>query len=105
MSLNDYNYSPTELLDATGITCMGEQRNASIGMGLACLNSLAKTGKEFTGDCDGLDALCYHLNGYACEEAIKSLEKVLKRFKEYDEKYGEKNQKRDRDRVKENQNG
>ena len=82
MSLKDYNYSATQLLDAVTITCMGKKRNASIGMGLSELVSLYKVGKEFDGDCDGLDALCYHLDKYTCEEAIKALKKVLERFEE-----------------------
>ena len=76
MSLKDNKYSQIELMEAVSITCMGKKRNASIGMGLDCLNNLVtSTAEEFKYDCDEIDALCYHLDRYTCEEAIKSLQK------------------------------
>ena len=82
-AMDNGTYSPTQLLNAVGITDpMGKPRNASIGMGLDALNRLAKIPNEFDGNCDGLDALCYHLNSYTVIEAIDSLQKVLKRFEE-----------------------
>ena len=76
------DYSPKQLLDACGIECNGEKRNASIGMGLENLNSLGQIPAEFDGDLDGIDALCYHLDIHTCQKAIKTLERIIKRFNE-----------------------
>ena len=78
-AISSGTYSPIELMDAVWITCRG---NASIGMGLDELNNLGKIGKEFKGELDGLDALCYHLNSETCEAAIETLKRVLDRFGE-----------------------
>lgn len=80
MSLNDYKYSPDQLLNLASVHCSENQKAVSIGMALDKLSSVSKIGKELDGDCDGLDALCYHLSGPTCEKAIESLQAVLKRF-------------------------
>lgn len=54
----------------------------SVGAALERLNSLATIPREFEGDADGIDALCYHLDSGTCEKAIASLKKVLARFEE-----------------------
>jgi len=83
MSLKDYNYSATQLLDACNIRDRTIKiSNISIGASLEHLNSLGNTGKEFDGGCDGIDALCYQLDKFTCEKAIKTLQKVLKRFED-----------------------
>ena len=84
MSLKHYNYSATELLDAVMVNNLknGKKSDISVGTSLKHLGRLVNTGKEFKGDCDGLDALCYHLDSFTCKETIKSLQKILKRFKE-----------------------
>ena len=76
MGLLNRNYSPTELMDAIMI----EAKTISIGRALDKLIELANTEKIFKGDCDGLDALCYHLDGYTVQKAIEALQKVQKRF-------------------------
>jgi hypothetical protein len=81
MSFNlDYNsgYSPTELMDAVKVSA--PHKVTSIGRGLEALIKLANTEKIFKGDCDGLDALCYHLDSYTVQQAIEALQKVQKRF-------------------------
>jgi len=78
MGLLPYNYSPTELMDA--IMVDAPHKTISIGTALDKLIELANTGKIFKGDCDGLDALCYHLDGYTVQDAIEALQKVQKRF-------------------------
>jgi len=83
MGLKEYNYSPTQLLEATAVRhpILGPME-CSIGMALDTLVYLSEIGKEFDGDCDGIDALCYHLSGSQCSEAIRALRKVLERFEE-----------------------
>jgi len=76
MDFLNRNYSPAELLDAV----MMEYKAISIGTALDKLIELANTGKIFKGDCDGVDALCYHLDGYTVQAAIEALQKVQKRF-------------------------
>jgi len=73
--LENYKYSPTELLNAVKI-----DEPYSIGHALERLSSLADVGVEFQGGCDGLDALCYHLDRCTCERTILALKMVLKRF-------------------------
>ena len=84
MGLKEYDYSQDELLGAVNvpIRMTGDPSGISIGRALEYLKSLSEVGKEFQGDCDGLDALCYHLDKYTCEDAIKVLQAVLKRFEE-----------------------
>lgn len=53
----------------------------SIGQSLETLHSVANIGPELDGGKDGLDALCYHLSGHACEQGITALQQVLQRFK------------------------
>ena len=76
-----FDYSATELLEV----CRLEPHETvggvpSVGMGLRRLVSVAEIGQEFQGGCDGIDALCYHLDRYTCEAAIEALHKVLARF-------------------------
>ena len=78
MGLLNRNYSPTELMDAVIIDA--PRTIISIGTALDKLIELANTGNTFKGDCDGLDALCYHLDGYTVQDAIEALQKVQKRF-------------------------
>ena len=78
------NYSPSELLRA----CKVEDRDnlitdVSIGMALDRLISLGSIGPEFQGNCDGIDALCYHLDGITVKDAMKILQKILERVEEY----------------------
>jgi hypothetical protein len=76
-----------QLLDAVKIIPSNARGcpTVSIGQSLEALNSLAKVPKEFDGDCDGIDALCYHLSGGTCKRAIENLQRVLARFKEIEE--------------------
>jgi len=78
MGLSLFNYSPTELMDAVAIDT--PNKVVSIGTALDKLIELANTETIFKGDCDGLDALCYHLDGYTVEKAIDALQKVQLRF-------------------------
>jgi hypothetical protein len=81
MGLNDYDYSPTELLDMTAVVHpLNGPQQVSIGMALDTLANVADIGKEFQGDCDGIDVLCYHLSGSQCKKGIEALQKVLERF-------------------------
>lgn len=83
--LNRYTYSADELMKACKVEIpyyRDEEMGVSIGIALDSLIRLSQVGKEFQGDCDGLDALCYCLDGYTCENAIDALNKVLNRFKE-----------------------
>ena len=81
MGLNQYDYSPTELLDMTSVVHpLNGPQQVSIGMALDTLASVADIGKEFQGDCDGIDVLCYHLSGDQCHKGIAALQKVLERF-------------------------
>ncbi len=72
------NYSPTELMDAVMVEV--PHKVISIGGALEALIKLAKEDKIFQGDLDGIDALCYHLDGYIVQKAIEALQKVQKRF-------------------------
>ena len=76
-------YSPTELLNATQVKFQGHKRNASIGMALETMNSLAQTDECFKGEADGIDALCYHLDKFTCEKSIQTLQKIIERFNVY----------------------
>ena len=59
---------------------ISECSRVSIGTCLKRLNSVASIGNELEGDHDGLDALCYHLDGATTLKAKQSLENILKRF-------------------------
>ena len=52
----------------------------SVGAALRHLNELAATGKEYSGGCDGLDALCHHLDIHTVQRAIIALDRVSQRF-------------------------
>ncbi len=82
MSLKDCNYSATELLDAVKVDA--PHKFATIGRSLGVLIKLSQEDAIYKGDCDGLDALCYHLDGYTVQQSIEALQKVLQRFKEID---------------------
>jgi hypothetical protein len=71
-------YSPTELMDAVKVEA--PHKVTSIGRGLQALIKLANEDKIFKGDLDGIDALCYHLDGYTVQKAIDALQKVQLRF-------------------------
>lgn len=58
-----------------------ESCKISIGKSLQKLSSIAETGPELKFDRDGLDALTYHLSSCTIERAIRSLNKILDRFK------------------------
>lgn len=82
MGLKKYDYSSSQLLEACAVQHpIQGPSNVSVGMALDTLASLADIPDEFEGDCDGLDALCYHLSACQCEKAIVALQKVLERFK------------------------
>jgi hypothetical protein len=78
MGLPKFDYSPTELMDAVMIDA--PHKTISIGTALDKLIELANTEKTFKGDCDGLDALCYHLDGITVRKAIEALHKIQLRF-------------------------
>jgi hypothetical protein len=78
MGLLNRNYSPTELMDAVIIDAPHE--TISIATAVDKLIELANTETIFKGDCYGIDALCYHLDGYTVQAAIEALQKVQKRF-------------------------
>jgi len=83
MSLNNYKYSSNELHDAVRVrNRLGTQTEASIGMALDHLTKLANVPQEFQGDCDGVDALAYHLDEFTCKNSLAALNKVLQRFEE-----------------------
>ena len=86
MSLKEYNYSATELLDAVDISfriapkMKRGKSGITIGRALEYVTELGVRDKDFQGDCDGIDAMCYHLSKYTIQDAIDTLQKVLKRF-------------------------
>lgn len=80
MGLNEYDYSSDELLGAATVTPYPSNNKISMAKALNDISELAETDSIFKGDCDGLDALCYHLDGYTVDKAIRSLKKVKERF-------------------------
>lgn len=86
MGLKSLDRSPMELMDAVQVRRQDTFKLAgvSIGGGLQQMIQLSEVGKEFKGECDGVDALCHHLDGGTCRKAIEALQKVLERFKKYD---------------------
>ena len=75
-----YDYSATELLSS----CKVEDTDVSIGRALDRLASVVDVGEEYQGGCDGVDALCYHLDAYTCTRAIEALQRVMARFAEHE---------------------
>jgi len=73
--------SPQELIDLI-TKAIQELHSVSIGMALDHLFSVSNIGKEFQGDADGIDALCYHLSGFQCSKAIVALSAVQQRFQD-----------------------
>jgi hypothetical protein len=86
MGLKNPERSPMELMDAVEVRRQDNFKLAGVSMGggLRQMIQLSEVGKEFKGDCDGVDALCHHLNGDTCRRAIEALQKVLERFQKYD---------------------
>jgi hypothetical protein len=82
MGLNQYDYSPDQLLNAASVEVAEGCSRVSIGRSLDWLHTLGNIPDEFKGGCTGLDALCYHLSGSSCDKAIETLYRVKKRFKE-----------------------
>lgn len=81
--MNWKDYSPTELLSMSRVDPRVDGGDVSIGMALDHLVRVSTLpGTEFQGGNDGIDALCYHLNGGTCQRAIDALNKVLQRFRD-----------------------
>jgi len=81
MGLKKFDYSATELLSAVTIDPQTGRNYVSFGQALKQLADLVELGDEYQGDCTGLDALVYHLDGYTVDRAIKALERVRDHFK------------------------
>lgn len=85
MSLDNYDYSATELLELTRVPHpfphlpSDAPRHVSVGMALDHIAELGKV-TDLKGDCDGIDALCYHLCKSDVDNAIDVLQKVINRF-------------------------
>jgi hypothetical protein len=82
MGLNEYDYSPSQLLRIASVPVSDGCDRVSIGMALSQLHSVSTMPDELEGGCTGLDALCYHLSGVTCTNAIEALQRVLRRFEE-----------------------
>jgi len=90
MGLNQYDYSPDQLLNAASVEVADGRSRVSIGTSLRWLHTLGNIPDEFEGGCTGLDALCYHLSAGSCDKAIETLYRVKKRFKELEAEKQEK---------------
>lgn len=80
------DYSSSELMALVQVpptrAVAGPQ--VSIGTALHHLDVIADIPDECQGGCDGLDALCYHLDETTVRKAISALHAVLDRFKEWE---------------------
>lgn len=77
---------PQQLAEEITSIVRGIGRSVSIGNALETLHSIATCGPELDYGRDGLDALTYHLGGHQCENGIKALQAVLKRFEDDEKK-------------------
>jgi hypothetical protein len=74
MGLKDCHYSTNELLEA--VTIPDHLYEKTIGIALRRMIDLSDIGPQFYGNCNGLDALAYHLDVNTIDKAINTLERV-----------------------------